>query len=213
MERDRAHIQVWRELASAQRRSHRAEAALLKDRIAGLEQEPRARPKETLERYVDRDELDGARAKAERAFRSRENAWQGPCEVRLVHREGEPGRCRCGQRLDRCKVAMIADRYPGLEKWGERADSPATKQPGSQAPRWPSGRYQPELAALGPGARGGAHLRRPSPASAGEVALPRTVRAKSDNQLRTLARHGPRRGHSPARGPSAGPALPRCVRL
>ena len=34
MARDRAHIQVWRELASAQRRSHRAEATLLKDRIA-----------------------------------------------------------------------------------------------------------------------------------------------------------------------------------
>jgi hypothetical protein len=113
MARDRAHIQVWRELASAQRRSHRAEATLLKDRIAELEQEPRARPKETLERYVDQDELDGARAKAERAFRSRENAWQGLCEVRLIHREGEPGWCRCSQRLDRCKVAMIVDRYPG----------------------------------------------------------------------------------------------------
>jgi hypothetical protein len=117
MARDRAHIQVWRELASAQRRSHRAEAALLKDRIAELEQELRARPKEIVERYVDRDELDGARAEAERAFRSRENAWQALCEVRLVHREGEPGRCRCGQRLDRCKEAMIVDRYPGLEKW------------------------------------------------------------------------------------------------
>jgi hypothetical protein len=116
MARDRAHIQVWRELASTQRRSHRAEATLLKDRIAELEQELRARPEEIIERYVDRDELDGARAEAERAFRSRENAWQALCEVRLVHREGEPGRCRCGQRLDRCKVAMIVDRYPGLEK-------------------------------------------------------------------------------------------------
>jgi hypothetical protein len=42
MARDRAHIQVWCELASAQRRSHRATATLLKHRIAELEQELRA---------------------------------------------------------------------------------------------------------------------------------------------------------------------------
>lgn len=117
MARDRTHIQLWRELANAQRRSLSAEVTGLKNRRSELEQQLRDRPQRTVERYVDQDELETAKAEADRAFRSRENAWQALCEVRLIHREGERGRCRCGQHLERCKVAMIVDRYPGLEKW------------------------------------------------------------------------------------------------
>jgi hypothetical protein len=62
-------------------------------------------------------ELEEAREEADRAFRSRENAWQALCMVRLLHREGQPGQCRCGLRLDRCKTAQIVDHYPALEKW------------------------------------------------------------------------------------------------
>jgi hypothetical protein len=90
-------------------------------------------------------------------------------EVRLVHREGELSRCRCGRRLDRRKVAMIVDRYPGL---GKGRTSRFDSHEATTITGFPMaiGRYQPELAA--PRVRGGAHLRRPSPASAGEAALP-----------------------------------------
>jgi hypothetical protein len=111
------HIAVWRALADGQRRDYEAKARRLSSRIAELEQELRDRPKEIVERYIDQGVLDEAQAEADRAFRSRENAWQALCEIRLLHREREPGRCRCGQRLDTCKIARIVDRYPGLEKW------------------------------------------------------------------------------------------------
>lgn len=117
MAANRAHIDLWQSLARGRQRNHDATEARLERRITELEQEIRDRPTQTVERYVDRDKLEAAREEAERAFRSRENAWQALCMVRLIHREGQPDQCRCGLRLDRCKVAPIVDHYPGLEKW------------------------------------------------------------------------------------------------
>jgi hypothetical protein len=117
MERDRMHIDLWRSLSRAQEHDHSTQVERLQGRISELEQELRDRPKEIVERYVDRQELEDARAEANRAFRSRENAWQALCMIHLLHHEREPGRCRCGLRLDRCEIAQIVDRYPGLEKW------------------------------------------------------------------------------------------------
>jgi uncharacterized protein CbrC (UPF0167 family) len=117
MERDRVHLDLWQSLNRAQQRDHNAEVGRLQKRLSELEQELRDRPKEIVERYVDRQELEDARAEADRAFRSREYAWQALCMIQLLHHERKPGRCRCGQRLDRCEIAQIVDRYPGLEKW------------------------------------------------------------------------------------------------
>jgi hypothetical protein len=86
-------------------------------RIAELEQELHDRPTRPVHHWVDQDELEKAREEAQRAFRSRENAWQALCEIRLLHREGQAGQCRCGLRLDRCKIVQIVDHYPALEKW------------------------------------------------------------------------------------------------
>ena len=82
-----------------------------------MEQELRDRPKQIVVRHVGQEKIDEANAEAQRAFHSREKAWQALCEIRLIHREGSPGRCRCGKRLDTCEIALIVDRYPGLEKW------------------------------------------------------------------------------------------------
>lgn len=114
---DRTHIELWQALARDEKRKHDVEVENLVGRISDLEQELSNRPEKVVERYVDLQVLQEAEAEAQRAFRSRENAWQALCEVRLIHREGEPGRCRCGLRIDKCKVALIVDRYPGLEKW------------------------------------------------------------------------------------------------
>ena len=54
----------------------------------------------------------------------------------------------------------------------------------------------------GPRARGGAHTSGGRPQHRpGRWRSPRTIRAKSDNQLRTPSRHGPRRWHSPVPEP------------
>lgn len=120
MERDTKHVALWRSLASVQQREHNTEAERLWRQISELEQELRDRPEQIVTRYIGQQELNEAHAEAERAFRSRENAWQALCLVRLHHREGQPGRCRCGLHLDRCETAKVVDHYPGLEKW-ERA--------------------------------------------------------------------------------------------
>ncbi|HUZ53113.1 MAG TPA: hypothetical protein VMU94_11370, partial [Streptosporangiaceae bacterium] len=105
MQRDRAHIDLWRSLSRFEQRQHDAEVSRLGIQISQMEEELRDRPEKIVERYVGQDEIDEANEEAQRAFRSRENAFRALCEVRLIHREGEPGRCRCGQRLDTCKMA------------------------------------------------------------------------------------------------------------
>jgi hypothetical protein len=117
LEASRVHAELWRTLARSGQLERDAREAQLKSRIAQLEQELRDRPAQTIERWVDLDKLEEAREEADRAFRSRENAWQALCMVRLLHREGQPGQCRCGLRLDRCKTAQIVGHYPALEKW------------------------------------------------------------------------------------------------
>jgi len=110
---NRDHIEMWRALVS----KRDAAVAQLREEVADLEQELRDRPEKIVDRYVDLDKLQEAREQARRAYHSRENAWQALCMVRLIHREGQPGQCRCGQSLDRCKTAQIVDHYPGLENW------------------------------------------------------------------------------------------------
>ena len=117
LEASRVHAELWRELARSRQAERDAREAQLRNRIAQLEQELHDRPTRTVDRWVGLDELEEARDEAQRAFRSRDNAWQALCMVRLIHRESQPGQCRCGQRLDRCKTAEIVDHYPGRENW------------------------------------------------------------------------------------------------
>jgi hypothetical protein len=117
MAANRTHIDLWSSLVRSEQLEHDKELARLREKISNLEHELNERPERIVERYIDEQELKSARDEAQRAFRSRENAWQALCEIRLIHREGELGRCRCGERLDTCKIAGIVDRYPGLEQW------------------------------------------------------------------------------------------------
>jgi hypothetical protein len=110
---NRDHIEMWRALVS----KRNAAVARLQEQVHDLDQELRDRPEKMVDRYIDLDQLQNAQDQADRAFKSRENAWKTLCMVRLLHREGQPGQCRCGQPLNRCKTAELVDRYPGLEKW------------------------------------------------------------------------------------------------
>jgi hypothetical protein len=117
MERDRVHIGLWRSLSQSHAHAHRTEAARLRSRITELEQELADRPEKEVVSYVGEDEIRGANEEAGRAFRSRERAWQALCEIRVLHRERDEGRCQCGLRIDRCQIAEIVARYPALLKW------------------------------------------------------------------------------------------------
>ena len=117
MRSDPAHIELWRSLLNRRQRAHERAESQLRARIDDLEQQLRDRPEKVVERRMGGEEMDAAKAEAERAFRSRENAWQALTEIRLLHREADSGQCRCRKRLDRCPEAQIVDRYPGLAKW------------------------------------------------------------------------------------------------
>jgi hypothetical protein len=119
--RDRAHIELWRSLADDQADAHRVEAARLGAHVAELEHELSERPVRTVDRYVDADELHEAKEGAIRAYRSRDYAYQSLCMIRLLHREGAPGWCRCGKRLDQCREAEITAQDRGLARW-EKAE-------------------------------------------------------------------------------------------
>jgi hypothetical protein len=117
MRSDPEHIELWRSFLERQQQEHQAVVAQLRGRIIGLEQELRERPEKVVERYIDADELQAARAEADRAFRSRQMAWQALVEIRLLHREIDNGMCRCSMRVDRCPIAEIVARYPALARW------------------------------------------------------------------------------------------------
>jgi hypothetical protein len=116
-DRDRAHIELWQSFARARRRAHDAEVQGLREQLAQMQRELDERPEKIVELYIGQEELDEAGAEAQRAFRSRERAWQALSEVWVIHREGQSGCCRCGLRLDRCEVSQIIDSYPALDDW------------------------------------------------------------------------------------------------
>ncbi len=114
---DPEHIQLWQKLLADRQREHDKAVAQLRDRIAALERELHERPEKVVERWHGAAEIEAAKAEAQRAFRSRQNAWQALCEIRLLHREASDGRCRCGKRYADCPEAQIVGYYPGLAKW------------------------------------------------------------------------------------------------
>ena len=112
MQQNREHIQLWQAHLVARQQEHDAKVSQLEGRIARLERAVVEGPGAT--------QIAEAQAEAHHAYRSRDNAWQALCEVRLLHRDAGTGRCRCGKRFDQCPEAQIVDRYPALTKW-ERA--------------------------------------------------------------------------------------------
>jgi hypothetical protein len=108
---------MYKALLGGQRRAHNREVAQLEERIAGLERELEERPEKPVERWHGADEIQAARDEAQRAFRSREKAFQALCMIRLLHREASHGKCRCGQPYSECEEAELVGHYPALMKW------------------------------------------------------------------------------------------------
>jgi len=119
MQMNTEHVKAWEALTERLRAEHAAQLSQLRVEIAQVRQELVSRPEKIVDRYIEADVLEAAQNEAQRAFRSRENAWQALTEVRLLHRETDDVKCRCGVRIDRCAVAKIVERYPGLRRWEE----------------------------------------------------------------------------------------------
>lgn len=140
MRSDPEHIQLWRVLVAEQQREHDRLITDLRAKVADLEERLRKGP-----RPIGEHEVRAAQSEAQRAFLSRENAWQALCEIRVLHRENADGKCRCGERFDRCPEAQIVDLYPALVKWerdqydrlrrGQRHDLP-DRHPAIVDPHW-----------------------------------------------------------------------------
>jgi hypothetical protein len=119
MQMNTEHVKAWEALTARRSSEHAAQLSQLRVEIAQVRQELVSRPEKIVDRYIEADVLEAAQNEAQRAFRSRENAWQALTEVRLLHRETDDVKCRCGVRIDRCAVAKIVERYPGLRRWEE----------------------------------------------------------------------------------------------
>lgn len=122
--RDQEHKIQWaNSLASLVRQHqnlHAFEVDRLNARIAELEAELQERPERIVHENLDRQTVQDAQDERERALRSRDAAYQTLVEIRLAHREGEKGKCRCGRRLSQCRVVEILQNFPPLERWEER---------------------------------------------------------------------------------------------
>ena len=119
MQMNTEHVKAWEALAERRSAEHAAQVSQLRAEIAKIRQELVSRPEKVVEKYIDAGVLESAQDEAQRAFRSRQSAWQALTEVRLLHREVDDGKCRCGLRMDRCPVAQIVERSPGLRRWEE----------------------------------------------------------------------------------------------
>jgi hypothetical protein len=118
---DRDHRRWWRVRLDDQQRLAEEERSRLLARVsevqAELDKERLTRPERLVEKWINQDEIDAAQSEAQRAFRSREMAFQQLSLVRLLHRESVGGRCRCGTPLAKCQTFALLDGYPALMAW------------------------------------------------------------------------------------------------
>lgn len=117
MQSNTEHLALRRALLERRETEHANAAASLRVTIAAKERELADRPEKIVEKYLEISVLQEATAEAERALRSRDWAYGTMLQVSLLHRETEPGRCRCGKGLDRCHEFTLLDCHVGLERW------------------------------------------------------------------------------------------------
>jgi hypothetical protein len=143
--RDADHIELWRELINSRVGKLGGEIRQLKDQLAAAQQELDERPEKEVVKYIGEDEIRAAQEEAQRAFASRQRAWQALSQIQAMHRERNDGRCQCGLQFTKCKEAQIISGYPALIDWvkdelarlncGLDCDLP-DKHPARFDPRW-----------------------------------------------------------------------------
>jgi hypothetical protein len=143
--RDEDHIELWRTLINERVRELGREIGQLKSQVAAAQQELYERPAKEVIKYLGQDEIRAAQEEGQRAFASRQRAWQALSEIQCLHRERNNGICQCGSRFKECDEAQIVNSYPAFIDWvkdqaermnrGLSCDLPQ-KHPARFDPRW-----------------------------------------------------------------------------
>lgn len=115
--RDEDHIELWRALLNARVGALRGEIGQLKAHLAAAQHELDEKPEKEVVKYVGQDEIRAAQEESQRAFASRQRAWQALSEIQCLHRERNNGQCQCRRRFEACEEAQIIARYPALMDW------------------------------------------------------------------------------------------------
>lgn len=115
--RGRQHGRMLRHAVDAMR----AKVTAANQRIIDKERELEARKTRVLVRVENLDKMIVATAHRERdeAVRRRDTAMGALSDVRLLHHQSGDNerRCSCGALYDKCEVAKIVDRWPGVRDW------------------------------------------------------------------------------------------------
>ena len=154
VKRDQDHVRLWRLQAGASEARRQHEVAELQQEADALRLQLDARPVKIVNQNLDQETVDQALTERESAYRARDGAFRALCQVRMIHREREPGKCRCGRRIDQCVEAKIVDEFRALKAWerrqverlrnNERHELPYN-HPAIIDPRWqPDGDYDDE---------------------------------------------------------------------
>lgn len=117
MQKDREHLQLWAAYVEHVQTESNTLVAVLRAEVDAKQAELEARPEKIVPMYIDAQELQEARDRADRAFQSRDRAYRTLIEIRVDHRELDSGRCRCGKRFDQCSVGQLLAGYAGLLGW------------------------------------------------------------------------------------------------
>jgi hypothetical protein len=143
--RDQEHINLWRGLMSTRVDALRAEISQLKAQLGAAKQELDERPEKEIVKYIGEDEIRAAEEESQRAFASRQRAWQVLSELHRRHRERNNGQCQCGRPFNKCGDAEIIAGYPAFMDWlkaevarywrGQPCDLPVA-HPARFDPRW-----------------------------------------------------------------------------
>jgi hypothetical protein len=93
------------------------EIVQLRDQLAAAQRELDERPEKEVIKYIGQDEIRAAREEGQRAFASRQRAWQALSEIQCLHRERNNGQCQCGRLFKKCNEAQIIAKYSALMDW------------------------------------------------------------------------------------------------
>jgi uncharacterized membrane-anchored protein len=120
--RDTDHIRQWRDDLLAWYRHYEDKIATMAEKVGGLEErlaeEVANRPKDVVYKHVGQDVLSEARAERDAAYDSRDWAMRALSDINRRHGEVEDHRCRCGNRLARCRDGQAIGKVSrGLEQW------------------------------------------------------------------------------------------------
>lgn len=122
--RDRLHIEMWqeemREALEARDEKHSTEIARCHERMDELNQELSERPIQVVETNLDAEHIQQVETEADRAFRSRDQAYIRLARLHMLHYDVDGEKCRCGAGIDSCPVAAVVDTFRGLHFWERR---------------------------------------------------------------------------------------------